>query len=561
MRSIIMLFFTLPVLFFPAFTSATESTYAGNYSGTFSGGESGSWVLTISSTGAISGSGVNSRGLSGSMSGQSSADGSITMGIVSSGASFTGSINAATGAISGTWTDSSSGKSGTWSGTRVSAPTNSGGFTACSNEISCTEMNLSFTCPSSTSAVTSCPTSNLLGICTASADSSSYNWKVFAYLPSGMDSAQGSALADSWASSCSSEGNLWSAGNVTVDGSNPKVTQPSALIASGSFVEPNDTPAEATPMLVNDEPLYQFLSSVNDEDWFEVYAKAGQRYTASIPAASIGKMINPQLQLYDAAGNLIMSETGNATSGQDRQITWTATVTGLFRIRVSDQALPAKKSSAVELKGEAADYSYQIRVFLTDAPQQVLTKGRVLDNCGQGINEANVSARLGGVLADSTLTDKIGEFGLLLNPGTYDLKILATNFQEASQSVVVTQTATPLADIKLSPTITTGCVSNPATLAQQAPAVYEDQLGILIIKDILIGDKAYYVELKNIGNFRFQLAQFFSIPGIIHADPPEYVPSTLVAKLPKVFALNKTWKVQLRHNGSGILALESAESY
>ena len=561
MRSIIMHFFILSVLFFPVLSPASENTYAGNYSGTFSGGDSGSWVLTISSTGAISGSGVNSRGVSGSMSGQSSADGAITMGVVSSGASFTGSINAATGAISGTWSDSLSGKSGTWSGTRISTPTTNGGFTACASETSCTEMNLSFTCPSSTTAVASCPTSNVLGTCANSTDNSSYNWRIFAYLPGNLDADQGKALADAWASSCSSEGNLWSAGNATFNGSNTKVTQPSALIASGSFVEPNDTPAEATPMLVNDEPLYQFLSSPADEDWFEVYAKAGQRYTASIPAASIGKMINPLLQLYDAAGNLIISEAGNAAPGQDRQITWTATVAGLFRIRVSDQALPAKKSSAVELKGEAADYSYQIRVFLTDAPQQILTKGRVLDNCGQGINEAKVSAWLGGVLADSTLTDKIGEFGLLLNPGNYDLKIVAANFQEASKSVVVTQVAAPLADINLSPTTSSGCALSPAMQAQQAPAVYEDQSGILIIKDILIDDKAYYVELKNTGNFRFQLAQFFAIPGIIHSDPPEYVPSTLTATLPKVFALNKTWKVQLRHNGSGILTLESAESY
>ncbi len=345
--------------------------------------------------------------------------------------------------------------------------------------------------------------------------------------------------------------------NVCVTPSALKVIQPSALIASGSFVEPNDTPAEATSMLTNDEPLYQFLSSVTDEDWFEVYAKAGQRYTATIPASSIGKLINPALQLYDPAGNLLASQLG-----QDKQITWTATTSGLYRIRVTDQALPAKKSPASELKGEATDYSYQIRVFLTDAPQQVLTKGRVLDSCGQGINEANVSAWLGSVLTDSTLTNKIGEFGLLLNPGNYDLKILATNFQEASKSVAVGQESTILAEIKLSPKTTpTGCVSSLAAQAQQAPAVYDDQQGNLIIKDIVIDDKVYYVELKNTGDYRFQLSQFFPIPGVIHTDPPEYVPSTLTAKLPKVFALDQIWKVQLRHNGAGVLTLESAETY
>ncbi len=560
-RSIIIHFFILSALFFPGFTSATEIGYAGSYSGTFLGGDSGTWVISISSSGTIAGSGVNSDGLSGSLNGQGSSDGSITIGNVSSGATFTGRVNSATGAMAGTWTDSNAGKTGTWSGTRISTPTNNTGFTACASDSVCTEMNIGFTCPSPTSAVTSCSTSNLLGTCAGSDNTPGYNWKFFAYLPTDLDSSQVSVLADAWASSCLAAGNFWSVGNAAT-GSNTKVTEPSALIASGSFAEPNDTPAEATPILINDEPLFQLLSNVNDEDWFEVYAKTGQRYTATIPAASIGKLVNPVLELYDAAGNLLLTQLG-----QDRQITWTATTSGLFRIRVTNQqpllrSAPAKKSPAVELKGEAVDYSYQIRVFLTDAPQQVLTKGRVLDNCGQSINEATVSALLSNVLIDSTLTNKIGEFGLLLSPGNYDLKILAANFQEASRPVVVTQVAAPLADIKLSPTATNTCASNPVTQAQQMTAFYDDQLGLLIIKNVVVDNKAvYYVELKNIGDFHFQLTQLLAIPGVIHANPPTYNSSTLRADLPKVFALNNTWKVQLRLNGSGVLTVESAEPY
>jgi hypothetical protein len=149
----------------------------------------------------------------------------------------------------------------------------------------------------------------------------------------------------------------------------------------------------------------------------------------------------------------------------------------------------------------------------------------------------------------------------LLNPGNYDLKIVASNFQEATKSVVVGQESTVLAEIKLSPkTTTTGCASNLAAQAQQAPAIYDEQQGGLIIKDIVIDDKVYYVELKNIGDYRFQLAQFFPIPGVIHSDPPEYIPSTLTAKLPRVFALDQIWKIQLRHNGTGVLTLESADT-
>ncbi len=426
----------------------------------------------------------------------------------------------------------------------------------------CTEFNFDTPCPIG-AAVSACPTSNVLGVCTDNDITKEYNWKIFAYLQSGDPVVQ----TNTWASYCSSAGYLWSASNIALPAPdptvNPKVTQPAALIASGSFAEPNDTPAEATPILINDKPLFQVFSSVNDEDWFELYAKAGQNYTIEIPATSVGKLINPALELYDAAGNLLMSQVNSGATGQGEQIRWTAPSAGLFRVRITNQPSAALKKPAVEeFKGEAADYTYQVQVYLTNAPQQVLTKGRVLDNCAQGVNEAKVSALLGSVLSDSTTTNKFGEFGLLLNPGAYNLKILATNYQDASQSVVVGQDATILADIKLLSTTTGGCALNPLSQSQQTPVFYDDQQGILIIRDIVIDSKTvYYVELKNIGDFRFQLFKYLSIPGVIHANPPQYISSTSLATFPEVFALARNWKIQLKHAGNGVFTVNAAAPY
>ncbi|MDO9141884.1 MAG: hypothetical protein Q7U38_16310 [Methylobacter sp.] len=343
---------------------------------------------------------------------------------------------------------------------------------------------------------------------------------------------------------------------------NNACVSPAALVATGSFSEPNNSLGEATPILVNDQPVFQILTSPTDKDWFEVYTEAGERYTVDIPAGSVGKSINPVLELYDEANNLIGNTVNSGGLGQGEQLQFTASNTGLFWIRVTHQASLARATNDEEFKGEAIDYSYQIRVFLTDAPLQPLTKGRALDNCNQGVNRADVSALLNGALTRSTLTNKFGEFGLLLNPGDYDLNILAANYQQANQAVSVGQESIALPEIKLTPTTNNACTSDNIARAQQAPVVYDDQTGQLIVKDIILdGSQVYYVELQNIGDFRFQLTRMLTLPGVIHSNPPAYSSSTSLADLPKVFALDQDWKVQMKHIGDGVLPLQNAEPY
>ncbi len=99
--------------------AAMAANYAGTFSGTYSGGDSGTWALTVSSTGVITMAGYsNSLGVAVTGSGQVSSNGSLTMaaGSVSTGATFIGSINPATGAVSGTWTNNYYGISGIFTG-------------------------------------------------------------------------------------------------------------------------------------------------------------------------------------------------------------------------------------------------------------------------------------------------------------------------------------------------------------------------------------------------------------------------------------------------------------
>ena len=94
-------------------------SFAGSYSGSYSGTDNGTWTITVSPTGAISGTGNSAMVGAFTVSGNVSANGSVTMtqaqGGASTGAVFSGTYNAF-GGVSGTW--SNAGASGSFSGFR-----------------------------------------------------------------------------------------------------------------------------------------------------------------------------------------------------------------------------------------------------------------------------------------------------------------------------------------------------------------------------------------------------------------------------------------------------------
>ena len=333
---------------------------------------------------------------------------------------------------------------------------------------------------------------------------------------------------------------------------------PGKLIATGSFVEPNDSPAEATPIVINDRPIEQFFASASDEDWFEFYAKSGQKYTIDIQAATIGRLVKPAFEIYDSAGKLLMTSVGNTPSGQDIKLSLVAPTSALYRVRVFNQPPSAREI------GSVSDYRYQLKVFLTDAPQQGIVKGFVLNSCNQqGLNQAEVAALLGNSVSDSTLSYKTGEYGLLLNPNSYQLKGSLPNFQSVQQAVTLSATDEAQAQLILTPA--TNCSTNspsttdPVQQAQQAVAVYDAQSGSLVVRDIVYADKVFYAEFYDTGNFQFQLQRTFEIPGVIHSQYANYSAVSKTLDIPTVFGLNKTWRVQLQVNAQGLLTVSKLD--
>lgn len=101
---------------------ADKSTFSGTWSGQYTGSDQGTWSVTVSGNGIISGTGQSGRtGRTFDMSGNISDDGSFkaTIGTVATGSEFTGKLTEE-GAASGTWTNAATTppQSGTWSGRR-----------------------------------------------------------------------------------------------------------------------------------------------------------------------------------------------------------------------------------------------------------------------------------------------------------------------------------------------------------------------------------------------------------------------------------------------------------
>ncbi len=117
---LVMLCFSCSISF--ADTEKIDLEYKGTYSGTFSGTDSGTWTATIASTGKITGTVTSILSGKLAVTGQGLSSGAISLGNVSSGATFTGMINLTTGATSGTWVNTFYGDSGIFSGAIIILP-------------------------------------------------------------------------------------------------------------------------------------------------------------------------------------------------------------------------------------------------------------------------------------------------------------------------------------------------------------------------------------------------------------------------------------------------------
>ena len=105
--------------------------------------------------------------------------------------------------------------------------------------------------------------------------------------------------------------------------------------------EPNELPAQSTPLSVPGSASGQFLTA-RDTDWFEFVAQQGQLYTVACSALPAQAVAFPGLQLTDTAGKVLVQARSVESSSSSCRVDWKAPSDGVFRIRLRDLRFGAR---------------------------------------------------------------------------------------------------------------------------------------------------------------------------------------------------------------------------
>ncbi len=159
------------------------------------------------------------------------------------------------------------------------------------------------------------------------------------------DNRDGEAAVASWSLSCGCGcGKRWTDffRDYTGDGVKPTVTAPTLLTTD---LIPGDTSTTAT-LTVDGDHVVSTIDTIGDEDYYSVQLVEGQTYDISmflvVGGPSLVPLADAYIELYDAAGNLIVTADGggpNTPSGLDAILTYTAQASGTYYVnaRAYDQ--------------------------------------------------------------------------------------------------------------------------------------------------------------------------------------------------------------------------------
>ena len=99
--------------------------------------------------------------------------------------------------------------------------------------------------------------------------------------------------------------------------------------------EPNDKAASAQKIALN--TTVQGTLAAEDEDWFAVEAVAGQRISAEVEGARLGRtMLDPVLVLRDPAGRVLAKSDDTPLLGHDSHLSVVAAAAGTYTIQLRD---------------------------------------------------------------------------------------------------------------------------------------------------------------------------------------------------------------------------------
>jgi len=137
------------------------------------------------------------------------------------------------------------------------------------------------------------------------------------------------------------------------------------LFSVGTFPEmkekePNES-AEAAQKLSQTPLILNGNLKPADRDFYEVYAKAGEKRVIEIEARRMGSAIDPSLRIYDSAGKLLARIEDTAGLGVDCRIEFTFPREGAYKMEVRDARFSDQAINFYRLK--MGTYPYADAIF------------------------------------------------------------------------------------------------------------------------------------------------------------------------------------------------------
>src|ERR1041384_7697527 len=105
-----------------------------------------------------------------------------------------------------------------------------------------------------------------------------------------------------------------------------------------------------------------------------------------------------------------------------------------------------------------------IPAVLGQTPNKTVVRGKVVDPNHAGIPGADIWASGNGLPSSSAVTDRNGEFSLTLEPGEYQVRVMAEGFSETTETVNLIADSQPV-EIVLPVVASNAIVTIPAAYA------------------------------------------------------------------------------------------------
>lgn len=314
--------------------------------------------------------------------------------------------------------------------------------------------------------------------------------------------------------------------------------------------EPNNNFEDAQPILVGVEAQSHKFDYAGDEDWMVFYAQKGELYDIEIESTSVGKGINPAIELYNDKREIELSLHDINFSGEGELISWgPAPSDGVYYIKVTNTKTDYD-----------TNVSYKIVVYSPVGTQIGFLTGVVTDQCTQRpIRSAGVISR-----GDQELSQERGIYNMSLIFGQRNVTALIEGYITQTKEIYVKNIVATTLNFELRPS--DGCSAISATeqieidqLKQQAIAVYDDSKGVLMIDDIRVRDNIFSVGLTRAEDSSFYISFLENLTVGKSESPAVYDFNSLEVNIPKVFAYNKLYAVQLKHDDSGGYIVQKAD--